>query len=61
MRNFDRLPTRAWAVLDDGRLALVDGRLPLFWLRRVAVEFNRERLNGLGTVARITVAVGKSK
>lgn len=56
MRNPDKLPAKAWVVLDDGRLALVDGRLPLFWLRSVAVQFNRERMNGLGTVARVAVS-----
>jgi len=34
---------QAWAVVGNrGSLILVDGRLPLFWLRRTAVMFAKE-------------------
>jgi len=32
-------PEKAWAIVNrDGTLALFDGRAPIYWLRRVAIE-----------------------
>lgn len=50
-----RLPRFAWALMDDGGIAIFDARLPVFWLRRVAQRYNVERLNGTGTIIRVWV------
>ena len=39
----DKLPMRAWAVLLNERLMLVDSRLPIFWRRGAARRFAYER------------------
>jgi hypothetical protein len=43
-----RLPLKAWAILErDGSFYVLDGRVPVFWLRGVAVDFALE--HGLTT------------
>ena len=52
-------PFKAWAILDDEAAvptpALVDYRLPLFWMKSVAKEFNKEKLGGAGRIVRVVI------
>ena len=49
-------PTKAWAVLGgDGELAIWDYRLPLTWLRRMAVCDNKDYENRTGRIVRVEI------
>jgi rhodanese-related sulfurtransferase len=53
--RYGDLPLRAWAILDDDQLAIIDYRTPIFWIRRTAKEFNEEHLAGLGRIVRVEI------
>lgn len=45
-----RTETLVWGLFYRKRLVHIDGRLPVFWLRKVADLYNRMQLNGRGVV-----------
>ena len=51
----DKLPVVAWALLDSDGLAVTSGQLPVFWLKRTAMSYNRGWLNGTGTVVAVVI------
>jgi hypothetical protein len=57
----EALPNKCWAVLDGDDLALMDGRLPLFWLKTVARDYNHERLLGKGRIVRVVVSLAEGE
>jgi len=42
-------------VMRGGAFAIVDARLPLFWRRTVAQQFNENKLGGAGRVVRVEI------
>ena len=46
----DTRERQVWALYYRKRLALLDGRLPLFWKRAVADLYNKTHLEGAGVV-----------
>lgn len=58
----DRLPRRAWAVLETtGDLASHDSRLPLFWYREQARQFAQQHVVEPWRVVRVTVAAAPTR
>jgi hypothetical protein len=52
-------PFLAWAILTvDGTQptpALVDYRLPVFWMKSVAKQFNKDHLGNSGRIVRVVL------
>jgi hypothetical protein len=50
---------KAWVIIDAGNTkpspALIDDRLPVFWMKVTATKCLRERLNGQGRVAKVII------
>lgn len=44
-----------YALKDRKRLALSDGRLPIYWMRKIAQMDNHERFNDEGLIVKVVV------
>lgn len=44
-----------YAIKEKNKLALYDGRLPIFWMKQVASRENENRLNNRGSVVKVVV------
>ncbi len=51
----ERLPLKAWALVEDDALMAHDGRLPVFWYRSVARLMNNQWFEGTGEIVRVEV------
>lgn len=53
----------AWALLEAHRdeLEIFDARMPLFWRREVAAQYNTERCNGKARIVRVEIYKKKTK
>lgn len=57
MRKITKKP--AYAILDErGKMMVCDGRLPLYWMRKIAKAALENILAGKGTIVRVSVRVG---
>ncbi len=48
-------------IMDNNKPALWDGRLPCFWIKRVASMSNQHYLENSGQVVRVTITLDKPK
>ena len=48
-------PTKAWAIYENGKLAVYDYRLPIMWDKKIALKEMKEVSGNNGTLVKVEI------